>query len=397
MRVLRVLGRFASAAPAEILHDGIKRRCALCWGLLVLAMVTGATLSLRGAAESSPKENGYVGAATCGQCHPAKMALQSASAHAHSLSPATQHPLADSFVPKQELVRPPRYHFQYRRDGDEIKLKVSDASETMEIPLEWAFGAGEQAVTFVSWWNEDWYLEHYFSYYRDTRSLRPTPGHVGRPSHTLMLAMGLLYRTTDPKAGILQCFECHSTAPPIIEPENNTVRPAELGVRCEACHGPGQSHVEAAKQREWDKARSRIQNPRRLSASELNQFCGRCHRAPVGGPVLDLSKTWSVRHQPIYLAKSACFLKSKGALSCLTCHDPHDKLDQESAHYDAKCMQCHIAQRHPSVAGYAAGEANDCVACHMPRVTTEENLQFSNHWIGVYGEDKVQPRAVSAR
>jgi Cytochrome c554 and c-prime len=363
---------------------------------LALAVIANLALMAWCEPASSQEAPSYVGAATCGWCHPAQLIAQSASAHAHALSPATQHRLADSFAPTEELIRPPRYHFQFRRNEERLQVRVSDAKDAIELPVEWAFGAGEQAVTFVSRWNEDWYLEHYFSYYPATGSLGPTPGHVGRPSHTIPLAMGLMYRTLDPAAGIIQCFQCHSTAPPIVGPEN-TIRPAELGVRCESCHGPGQAHVQAASQGEAPKARALIQNPKRLSATELNQFCGRCHRPPVGGPVVDLSKAWNVRYQPVYLAKSACFRQSKGALSCLTCHDPHGDLGRESAHYDAQCAQCHSAKPHPKVAGYAANQAGGCVGCHMPRVATQENLEFTNHWIGIYGENKLQPRVAEAR
>jgi hypothetical protein len=353
--------------------------------LLLLTLLLGSRLA------SPQQKPAYVGAETCGLCHPSQMALQSESAHTQALSPAARHRFADSFAPQEELVRPPRYHFQFRRHAGGLQVRVSDSKDALELPLEWAFGAGEQAVTFISRWDENWYLEHYFTYYSATGSLGPTPGHVGRPSHTLPLATGLFYRTVHPTAGIVQCFECHSTGPPRIEP-GNLVRPAELGVRCEACHGPGQAHVQAATGGAIDKARGMIENPKRLSAAQLNQLCGRCHRAPVGGPVLDFSKPWNLRHQPIYLAKSACFLRSKGALSCLTCHDAHQKLDRELTHYDAKCLTCHLAQRHPDVAEYTSREGGGCVSCHMPHVEAQESIQFTNHWIGIYGAEKLLPQ-----
>ncbi|MGE0406884.1 MAG: multiheme c-type cytochrome, partial [Candidatus Korobacteraceae bacterium] len=359
--------------------------------LLALPAVAGLAL-LGGSSRSSSQEApAYVGANTCGICHPTQLSVQSLSAHAHSISPAAEHPLAGAFAPVEELIRPPRYHYQFQRDGNELRVRISDPKESVEVPLDWAFGAGEQAVTFVSRLNEDWYLEHYFSYYAATGKLGPTPGHMGMRSNTLELAMGLQYRSLDPAVGILQCFQCHSTAPPIVGHENS-IRPAELGVRCEACHGPGSLHVQAVSGGDMAKVRAQILNPRRMSASDLNQLCGRCHRAPIGGPEVDFRNAWNVRHQPIYLSRSDCFLKSKGSLSCLTCHDAHAKLDHDLAHYDAKCASCHSAAKHPAAAGYQRGSATGCSQCHMPRVAAQENLQFTNHWIGVYGEQKLQPR-----
>ena len=44
---------------------------------------------------------------------------------------------------------------------------------------------------------------------------------------------------------------------------------------------------------------------------------------------------WNIRHQPVYLVRSACFQKS-GALTCVRCHDPHAPLlRNDVAHYDA--------------------------------------------------------------
>ena len=292
--------------------------------------------------------------------------------------------MAAAFAPKQELTRPPRYHFQYRRNAGALHVQISDGHDALDIPLEWAFGAGEQAVTFVSRLNADWYIEHYFSYYAALQSLAPTPGHFGRRSNTLPLAAGLQYKSADPVTGIQACFRCHSTGP-VLSGSANEVTPAELGVRCEACHGPGSLHMDAASPGEIDRARSLIQNPKRMSASALNQLCGECHRAPEGGPAINLDKPFSVRHQPVYLSRSACFVRSKGALSCLTCHDPHGPLDRDSAHYNRQCANCHGSMPHTS--------GGSCTECHMPRIAVERYLEFTNHWIGVYrGDDKLKPR-----
>jgi len=334
----------------------------------------------------------YVGAQTCGKCHAERLAGQSASAHAHALSPAAQHPLAASFAPKKELLRPPRYHFQFRRIGGELQVAVSDGAKSLDQPIDWAFGAGEQAVTFVSRVDADWYLEHYFTYYAAIRGLAPTPGHEAYRSNTLALARGVLYRSVDPVAGILKCFECHSTGPPRIG-GNQEIRPAELGVRCEACHGPGKSHVEAASAGQLTRARSLIRNPGRMSASRINQLCGTCHRTPQDTRLSNTDKAWNVRHQPIYLARSACFLKSKGALSCLTCHDSHRELNRDTASYDQKCSACHKSVKHSAASGYATGRAPNCVGCHMPRVSPQPHMEFTNHWIGVYSnENKLRPQ-----
>jgi hypothetical protein len=285
-------------------------------GILALLLATGAY-------------GQYAGSGACKPCHPAQAATQSKSGHARSLARAP----AGS-------------------------------------PGQWAFGAGEQAITYVSRIDEDWYIEHGLSYYSKTKSMALTPGHT-----TLA---GVKYRTFDPAADILHCFQCHSTGPLKLGP-GQEIQPSELSVRCESCHGPGAAHVKA------NGAPGTIQNPKRLTAGELNELCGSCHRKPPAATEdTDWTDPWSTRHQPVYLSQSACFRKSGGALSCSTCHNPHEPLSRVAADYDKRCAGCHAAVRHRSPVG-----AKACVECHMPGVQVRPELRFTNHWIGVYTKGQI--------
>lgn len=275
----------------------------------------------------------YAGSEACRTCHPAQFAAQSKTAHARALAVA----------PKGS-------------------------------PGEWAFGAGDQAITYVSRIDENWYIERGLSYYAKTRSLGLTPGHKN--------TSGVRYRLFDPEANILHCFQCHSTGLLTLG-AGRKIQPSELGVRCESCHGPGAAHVKTG-------AREAIGNPRRLGAAGLNEFCGSCHRAPLTAlEDTDWTDAWNTRHQPVYLSQSACFRNSSGALSCLTCHPPHQPPSGAAAGYDAHCVSCHAAARHRTPVG-----ARTCVECHMPKVQVRPELRFTNHWIGVYAKPgDLRPRA----
>jgi hypothetical protein len=205
-----------------------------------------------------------------------------------------------------------------------------------------------------------------------------TPGHSSPE--------GERYRTFDPGAAILRCFQCHSTGPLRLDAAFR-ILPSEPGVMCEACHGPGADH--AASQRP-------IRNPKRLSASELNDLCGACHRKPAAaGSATDWSNPWNVRHQPLYLSQSACFRKSQGALSCITCHTAHNELDRGAVSYDRRCAGCHLQPKHrTAIAG------RSCTGCHMPGVVTltldnRPVLRFANHRIGIYGSNPLNPASTS--
>jgi tetratricopeptide (TPR) repeat protein len=267
----------------------------------------------------------YVGSQICQSCHPDQFAAQAMSEHAHALAPAPTG-----------------------------------------SPGEWAFGAGRKAITYVSHTDEETYVERAASYFASTKRMGVTPGHKA--------ATDLEYPTFHPTTSAVRCFRCHSTGQPTLS-AGFAIQPAEYGIRCEACHGPGAAHIAAG----GDSAE--IRNPRRLNAVELNGFCGTCHRKPPeAGVEGDWTDPWNARHQPASLSQAACFRKSAGRLSCLTCHDPHGPLVTSTKTYDQRCAECHQEVRHRTA---TAGTA--CVKCHMPEVQEPApELHFTNHWIGIY-------------
>jgi Cytochrome c554 and c-prime len=342
------------------------------------ALVAALAWLLQGAAASP-----YAGAQACRLCHSAQFERQSASGHARTLYRAAEHPLAARFAAEQPLVRSERFRFTFR----EFRVQLTDGQTEMEIPIQWAFGSGTHGVTFVSRLADDSYLEHAFSYYSDTGSFDLTPGHRSLAARTLPEAAGQVFRLRGPGFTIRSCFQCHSTGP-VSASERSEIQIAQAGVRCEACHGPGRAHVETA-------SRQSIRNPRSMSADDLNRFCGLCHRSPDGGDAAnDFTNPWNVRHQPPYLEQSRCFRASAGALSCLTCHAPHEPLRRnDPKFYSARCAACHRPNhRLPPARVCRADAAPDCTACHMPLVAADPHLKFRNHWIGVYrGSARLMP------
>jgi hypothetical protein len=260
----------------------------------------------------------YVGAEACRGCHEAKFVAQSASPHGRAL--------ARSAAPQ---------------------------------PGDWAFGAGRQAITFVTRMDRESYREDGLTWYRATDSYGVTPG-----QHD---TKGVVFRTFDAGARILSCFACHSTGPLTLGKDDEVV-PHELGVRCEVCHGPGAAHVK-------DPAKTPLRMPTE------NRFCGQCHRtdSETGEELTDLRDPRNAKDQALRLAASACFVRSKGRLNCVTCHDPHGQSEQNASSYDARCQGCHAKKVHKQdVAGQA------CASCHMPRISGGPSLSFANHRIGVY-------------
>ena len=225
--------------------------------------------------------------------------------------------------------------------------------------------------------NSQWFLEHSTSYYSATKHLAVTPGQGMLDPASIKDAAGVLYRIDDPVTGIAGCFQCHSTGPVSFE-AGGEPRLTEAGVHCEACHGAGADHS-----RKPDKvAPVRL---RKLPGSAINQLCGRCHRPPArDGEKIDWNYAWNVRHQPVYLNESRCFQKSAGALSCITCHDPHQPAGEMKIEaYNKICATCHSQTKGSPTSACPRGNTN-CVDCHMPLVSPQPALRFTNHWIGVY-------------
>ena len=322
---------------------------------------------------------GWVGASTCAACHPAQARRQAVTGHAGALRRASDHPLSDLFFREREKTRQPGFRFEFLQGP---LVRVSGAGAAVDVSIQWAFGAGDQAVTFVSRVDRRNYVELFFSYYRAMHGLAATPGQQDLKPAGLGEAVGLYYKTRDPALGIDGCFACHSTGP-IKFDADGSIRPRELGVRCEDCHGPGESHVAAAKRRD-PATRRLIDNPGQWSPERQVELCGKCHRAPrAPSGEIDFNYPWNIRHQPPYLIRSACFLRT-GSLSCVTCHEPHEPINKTASSYNQKCGVCH--RQTPQACG------GNCVDCHMPRVSPQPPLRFTNHWIGVYrSANKLRP------
>jgi predicted CXXCH cytochrome family protein len=226
------------------------------------------------------------------------------------------------------------------------------------------------------------------------------------------------------------CIQCHATRgePRLDEASDRFASAAtELGIACEACHGPGAEHVEkqASPLTRFTSHLTHapdpsIVNPARLTPERASDVCGQCHayfvprdedrfwhtgfrdfhpgdelertrsllapeaKPAAGGPSIDAaieSLFWddgTIRvggREYSGLVRSACYLKGHGErqISCLSCHamhasDPDDQLRRGQA-VDAACTRCHANEgarvaEHTHHAPDSAGSS--CVACHMP-------------------------------
>jgi len=221
------------------------------------------------------------------------------------------------------------------------------------------------------------------------------------------------------------CIYCHNVAPrPGLDALSGQfdTRVAELGIACEACHGPGGPHVQANRDplRRFalhlsGRADPTIANPSRLSPQRSAEVCGHCHGQRIAPDIEQVHRVGDrfvpgeplARHsQPLWrsttlngepgafeprfwpdgtprltayecqgLLQSAC--AQRGALTCTSCHsmhagDPRGQLDPARPG-DAACTGCHrelasAVQLRAHSRHEPTSEGARCVSCHMPRV-----------------------------
>ncbi|NOT31788.1 MAG: hypothetical protein HOP15_15185, partial [Planctomycetes bacterium] len=229
------------------------------------------------------------------------------------------------------------------------------------------------------------------------------------------------------------CIFCHNTAP---EPRVDVTqragstdhcrsRVAELGIACEACHGPGSTHVDAmgsprARAAAYldGAAELAIVHPERIGQMEALALCGQCHSQRLPNPPENLARTLDsgptfrpgelleahvapiTRATPSvdardpelfrqrfwrdgtarltayeYLGTTQSPCLAGGALTCHSCHAMHSgSVDGNIApelRGDRACTQCHaeVARDvHAHTHHDPARSGARCLDCHMPRI-----------------------------
>ena len=134
---------------------------------------------------------------------------------------------------------------------------------------------------------------------------------------------------------------------------------------CEQCH------LETTSRPLPDRIRHYDQQPFGYMADQpLDTFNSYFSRDPEKGR----TDNFEIVNAPYRLRQSQCYLKSEGALTCETCHNPHDlRKGPDSAQYYATiCMKCHAANLPAQIAIHRHTASNDCVSCHMPKRRAED-------------------------
>ncbi|MCY2963842.1 MAG: multiheme c-type cytochrome, partial [Planctomycetota bacterium] len=380
---------------------------------------------------------GYVGSKECRECHQE----QHKSWHDSYHRSITRRPSDEAIIPEfndQEYRVAPR-KFKLFRKGDEFWMNFQDPDELRlnpKTPVPFV----DRPVALVT---GSHYQQIFWYPTGIPRILGQLPiYHILETEEWVPATAAFLTPPTPAQHTATgewnaNCVECHATfgrPRPTADGEIDTLV-AEFGVSCEACHGPGERHVAARRNLPAGQVLALdadpIVNPRRLDHRRSTEVCGVCHsynvarttdiRArekqegqkyrpgddfsltrkllrPTDDTLVDIRRAdgdpdkffeqrfWRdgmVRtggHEFNGLAESACF--KKGEMSCLSCHDMHQRPDDKrpakewanrqmspTGMTDAACLGCHASEK------FAASEhthhltdssGSRCVNCHMP-------------------------------
>jgi hypothetical protein len=400
----------AAALGAVVLATRAARglRASLLAALLVTTGIAAAALGPREEAPpaaSRPKVGSptYLGSNACRGCHPSEHASWSRTFHRTMTQDANAKTVLAPLDGSAGLER--RGDLVYTTEGrGQLAHRVVLTTGSHREQAYWT--AGKRPGELV--------LHPFVYLVREKKVLARKDAFVTPPDHPLNEAH---WNSS--------CIACHAVAGEpgldVRETEFET-RVAELGIACEACHGPGAAHVE--KQRDpftryaqQRKADPTIVNPKRVGAERSSAICGQCHsyayprdeddwwthgyarafrpgdelaRSRIllgpdvlgtpGAPRLDAETTslfWSdgtIRvggREYNGMVLSPCWKgEDKRKLGCLSCHamhegDPAGQIGPEKLG-DNACNSCHLTT--PEHSHHAVGTTS-CVDCHMPKTS----------------------------
>lgn len=240
------------------------------------------------------------------------------------------------------------------------------------------------------------------------------------------------------------CIKCHSTGGnPGLQTDTRSgwfdTRVGELGIACEACHGPGEEHVKFRQNPDPNQEDdSPVVNPMKLDHKRSSQVCGQCHGVFIHGEAGMKYAKEGVQYRPgdelhdfryyiFYpqddspqeewdnLKRNPSFFRERwwddgtmlaggreynaihvtgcyknGELSCLNCHsmhhsDPNDML-KENMDTSQACTQCHNEAEYTTELSKHThhkmdSDGSNCLNCHMPHTTYALFSAIRNHQI----------------
>ena len=338
-------------------------------------------------ATSSTGKTNFVGAVKCKSCHLKEYKAWKGSFHERAMAKATDDNVRGNFDGVSFTHKGAFYRFYRKGDHFMVKAPGPDGTEKayqIQYTFGWAplqqylvdMGKGKLQALTVAW---DTQKQQWFSLYPDQKL---------QPGNWLHWAGGAMNANT-------MCADCHTTNlhrnyKPKADSFHTTW--SAINVSCEACHGPGRSHVkmmQSAKGKTVTLKRIRqdLQMTAQTPQKTLINKCARCHsRREELTDHYDHSQSFmdqfdpALPHPPEYFADGqikdedytyGSFLQSKmfhNDVKCTDCHQIHSLQMKANVADNSLCLQCHASSYDSPKHHFHKPntKASECVSCHMP-------------------------------
>lgn len=350
---------------------------------------------------------GFVGSASCRECHSKEHALWSTSHHAGTARPFTVGWARDTLAAQTEPLAVGEIGYRVVVGDDGGRIVESGPRGERSFPIAMVLGGRDVVYPLVS-------LE------RGRLQTAPVAFDVARREWLDMAAAGLRhlagerdapYRWTDwPFVFPAQCADCHMTgysAGYNLEADSYTSQWAEAGVACESCHGPCGEHVRLFRPAAHGgdtpstPALSIVAVSRGATARRASEACAPCHakRIPIsagfepGDDFFDHYDLVAFENPDFHpdgrdLGENYTYTgwllspcAQSGQLDCLHCHTSSGRYRFDGGNANQACMPCHADKTtDPSAHSHhsADGPGSLCVSCHMPK-TLFARMRRSDH------------------
>ena len=368
-------------------------------------------------AQSLPldRDDDYVTSNRCQSCHPGEYASWHDTYHRTMTQPANADTVVGDF--SGQTIDSDGLSYTVFMRGEEYWARLPDPEEMMEIVM----GNKPKDMTKVPLVERQVVMttgSHHYQTYWVTGDEK-----YGRLLQTLPLVYLIGDQRWIPREQAFMnapgrprmitqwnhhCIKCHSTGgnPGLDDDVSHgrfDTQVAELGISCEACHGPGEAHIAANRdpRRRYQQHRASsddptIVNPANLSHDRASQICGQCHGSfihrgeagwryaqegllyrpgddlhaqrlyiehPLNAPTKSnwanyrknreyfRGRFWDdgtmlvAGREYTAMRASACF--QEGHMSCLSCHSMHNSHPNDQLKADMNgnraCVQCHAS------------------------------------------------------
>ncbi len=407
------------------------------WDLaLPVGLIGGAAVGALTPAPTAPPDArpierlhaGYVSSDTCKGCHPAEYASWHASYHRTMTTVAGPESVKADF---SKPVTVAGREFLLRRSGEAFEIQLEGRWRPAELvtgshhmQTYWfSMEQGRELDLFPIAWLIDegrWVL-------RSSTFLRPNDTATSEASRW--------------NSGCQRCHATHARPRKGEGPADTDV--AEFGIACEACHGPGEAHVQQHRGRPWARylgwlgegADPSVVQPDALTPERSNEVCGQCHSIFLSATKADYKRVLKegyayrpgdaleekrivvrrgpytynahmqdmLRHEPDFLRnsfwndgmvrvtgrewtglrESRCF--TRGKANCLHCHEMHPEQSRVEAWRTDQLKAEHrgdvaCLQCHPKYQGAALSEHT-----HHPGASEGSRCQNCHMPNTVYG------------